>query len=138
MDYRIEEVNGHRLLVLDGEGTALTRVQDVLELVAEALPRRVSMIVVTVARLDPTFFELRSGLAGEFVQKIVNYRLRLAVIGDISEFTANCAALTDFVRESNRGRSIFFVHDLAALVEKLAAPLESRVSRCETRRKTRK
>jgi len=121
MDYRIEEVNGHRLLVLDGEGPAVTRVQDVLELVAEALPRRASMIVVTVARLDPAFFELRSGFAGEFVQKIVNYRLRLAVIGDISEFIANSAALTDFIRESNRGRSIFFVRDLDALVEKLAA-----------------
>ena len=121
MDYRIEEVNGHRLLVLDGEGPAVTRVRDVLELVAEALPRRASMIVVTVARLDPAFFELRSGFAGEFVQKIVNYRLRLAVIGDISEFIANSAALTDFIRESNRGRSIFFVRDLDALVEKLAA-----------------
>jgi hypothetical protein len=119
MDYRIEEVNGHRLLVLDGEGTALTRVQDVLELVAEALPRRVSMIVVTVARLDPTFFELRSGLAGEFVQKIVNYRLRLAVIGDISQLTADSPALADFVRESNRGQSVFFLRDLNALAHKL-------------------
>ena len=121
MEFRIEELERQRLLFLDGEGPALARVQDILDLVAEALPRRVSMIVVTVERLDPSFFQLRSGLAGEFVQKIVNYRLRLAVIGNISAFTANSAAFTDFVRESNRGRSIFFVHDLDELVEKLAA-----------------
>ena len=78
MDRRIVELNGHRLLVLGDEGPALTRVQDVLDLVGKALPQRVSVIVAPVARLDPEFFRLRSGLAGEFVQKIVNYRLRLA------------------------------------------------------------
>ena len=120
MDYRIAERDGQRLLVLEGEERILARVQDVLDLIAEALPRRVSIIVVPVVRLDPSFFQLRSGLAGEFVQKIVNYRLKLAVIGDISQFTAASAALADFVRESNRGGSVFFVPDMEALNEKVS------------------
>jgi hypothetical protein len=119
MKFRIEEASGQHLLVLDREGPALSRVQDVIDLIAEALPRRVSMIVLPVARVDPTFFQLRSGLAGEFAQKIVNYRLRLAVIGDISHFTAESKALADFVREANRGDNLFFLADLDALAEKL-------------------
>lgn len=124
MDYRIQELEGGRLLILEGEEPVLARVQDVLDLIAEALSRRVSMIVVPVVRLDPCFFQLRSGLAGEFVQKIVNYRLGLAVIGDISEFTAGSAAFADFVRESNRGRSILFVEHMNELNKRLSA-LES-------------
>jgi hypothetical protein len=62
---------------------------------------------------------LRSGFAGEFVQKIVNYQLKLAVIGDISAHIAESNALRDFVRECNRGSSVFFVSDVDALSAKL-------------------
>ena len=61
-------------------------------------------IAVPVARLDPEFFTLSSGIAGEFVQKFVNYKQRLAVVGDISDRLEQSDALRDFVRESNRGR----------------------------------
>ena len=121
MSNRIEERNGQRLLVLEDTGPLLARVQDILDLIAEAPLQHVDAIVVPVARLDPAFFRLRSGLAGEFVQKIVNYRRRLAVIGDISAFTAASTAFADFVRESNRGRNVFFVPDLDALAARLAA-----------------
>jgi Domain of unknown function (DUF4180) len=121
MPSRIVEINGHRLLVVEDEGPALARVQDMLDLIGEALSQRASLIVVPVVWLDPAFFRLRSGFAGEIVQKIVNYRLRLAVIGDIAAFTAAGSALADFVRESNRGRSIFFLPDLDALAAKLSA-----------------
>lgn len=122
MGFRVEELGGRRLLVLDGDGPALTRVQHAIDLIAEALPQRVQVIVVPVSRLDPSFFRLRSGLAGEIAQKIVNYRLKLAVIGDVSEFTGESQAFADFVREANRGHSIFFFPDLDALAGKLARP----------------
>ena len=120
MSNSIAEIGGYRLLVVGNEGPALTRVQDMLDLIGEALPQRVAAIVVPVVRLDSVFFHLRSGVAGELVQKIVNYRLKLAVLGDISAFTAGSTALSDFVRESNRGRSIFFLPDMNALAAKLA------------------
>ena len=122
MAHRIEERRGHRLLLLEAAGPPLGRVQDVLDLVAEAFSQSASVIVVPAASLDPSFFALRSGLAGEFVQKIVNYRLRLAVIGDPPVGMAPSTAWADFVRESNRGASVFFLPDLKALEEKLTAP----------------
>ena len=35
-------------------------------------------------RFDGAFFNLRTGLAGEIMQKFVNYHLRLVIIGDLS------------------------------------------------------
>jgi hypothetical protein len=119
MPDRLVDLNGHRLLVVSDEGSALAGIEDVLDLIGEALAQRVSAIVVPVTRLDPAFFQLSSGLAGEFVQKIVNYRLRMAVVGDISEVTAGSVAFADFVRESNRGRNIFFLKDMNVLAAKL-------------------
>lgn len=87
---------------------------------SKAWEHNVSVIAVPVARFDPEFFRLRSGLAGEITQKIVNYRAKLAVIGDISDKTTESVALRDFVRECNRGNSIFFLPDLDALSAKLS------------------
>ena len=68
-----------------------------------------------VERLDPAFFDLRSGVAGEFAQKFVNYGRRVAIVGDISEWVERSTALRDFVRECNRGQQLRFVADVDEL-----------------------
>jgi hypothetical protein len=59
-------------------------------------------------------------LAGEITQKIVNYRLTLAVLGDISRHVEASGALRDYVWESNRGDHVWFLADQAELKAKLA------------------
>lgn len=80
----------------------------------------IGWIALPVARLDPGFFSLRSGVAGEVVQKLTNYRLRLAVLGDVAPLTEASTALRDWVREVNRGTTVWFVADLDELAGRLA------------------
>ena len=81
-----------------------------------------SVIAVPVARLDPAFFDLSSGFAGEITQKVVNYGLKLAIIGDFGAADADATSqpFADYVWETNRGDHIWFLDDEAALAEKLA------------------
>lgn len=51
----------------------------------------------------------------------MNYKIRLAFIGNIEKFTQNSKALTDFVYESNQGKICWFVRDNAELEYKLKA-----------------
>jgi hypothetical protein len=67
--------------------------------------------------LVDSFFDLRSGLAGDFLQKVSNYRKRLIIIGDFS--TVESESLKSFIYESNRGGTVLFVDDLAAGIELL-------------------
>lgn len=64
------------------------------------------------------FFRLKTGLAGEILQKFINYHMKLAVFGDFSQYTSK--PLHDFIYESNHGRDIFFVSDPEEAAEKLA------------------
>ena len=80
-------------------------------MIQETFGTGIRLAVVPVERLDPDFFVLRTGVAGAFVQKLVQYRLRLVVVGDISAQIAASDALRDWVREVNRGRDILFVAD---------------------------
>lgn len=52
------------------------------------------------------FFVLRTGFAGEVLQKFVNYQMRLAIVGDFSPYTSK--PLRDFMYESNQGNAVFF------------------------------
>jgi hypothetical protein len=100
------------------EGEPVRSGADALGLIYDEAAAGAEWIAVPVARLDPAFFDLRSGVAGEIVQKFVNYRARLAVVGDISAFVAESDALRDFVRESNRGRDVWFVADADELAQR--------------------
>jgi hypothetical protein len=117
---RTETRQGVPLLLVDDDGPALSGSEDALALVAETYGGEVETVVVPVGRLDPEFFHLRSGVAGEFVQKLVNYRKRLVIVGDITEAVSDSSAFHDFVVESNRGDHLWFVPALDALDARLA------------------
>jgi hypothetical protein len=106
-----------RMLRYPAEAPMLRAPDDALELVGSASAARASVVALPVARLDPRFFQLANGFAGDFLQKLVNYGLRLIVVGDISDRLAESKALRDFVRESNRGRQIRFVRELAEVAD---------------------
>ena len=71
--------------------------------------------MLPTARLSPDFLKLSTGLAGEVLQKFVNYRFGVTIVGDISGHVAASDALGDFVRESNRGKTVWFADDLEGL-----------------------
>jgi hypothetical protein len=117
---RIDELHGVRVLVLDPDGEPVSTPDDAADLVGSAWSHQAELIAVPVERLDPKFFSLKSGIAGEITQKLVNYRLRLAVVGDIGDQVSKSDALRDYVRESNRADHVWFVESEADLERRLA------------------
>ena len=64
------------------------------------------------------FFILSKGLAGEILQKFINYQTKFAIYGDYSKYTSK--PLKDFIYESNNGKDIFFVENEDEAVEMLS------------------
>ncbi|WP_330175021.1 DUF4180 domain-containing protein [Streptomyces sp. NBC_01498] len=111
--------HGVPVLVLDADGPPIATVQDALDLLVSSSYAGADLVAVPAGRFDDSFYDLSSGLAGEILQKLANYRLRLAVVGDISHHLRASKALPDLVRESNRGRDVWFVPDLGELIARL-------------------
>ncbi|MPV37683.1 DUF4180 domain-containing protein [Georgenia subflava] len=118
---RAETTGEEIVLHVPAEGEPIGTGQDALDVIGEAWGVEATVISIPAARFVPGFFDLRTGLAGEFIQKMVNYRQRLAVIGDISAHVAASDALGAFVRESNRGTQVWFLESHNALTERLTA-----------------
>jgi hypothetical protein len=110
-----------RIFECSAEGPALSAVQDAVDLMGEAMAASATLVILPICRLDPAFFQLRTGLAGEILQKFVNYRLKVAILGDYTQLASDSIPLRDFIRESNRGNSIWFVADRKELEERLGA-----------------
>jgi hypothetical protein len=117
--------SGARIYVVPASGPPLRGERDALALLGDALGDPPDWIALPVARCGEAFFDLRTRILGEVAQKLVNYGLRLAIVGDVAPHVARSEALAAFVREANRGRQIWFVADLAELERRLAPTASS-------------
>ena len=114
-------IHGTPVLVMPADGAPLGTVDAATEVVGDAAWGQAELVVIPVERLTDDFFELRTRLAGEITQKFVNYRLRLAIVGDIESRVGESVSLRAWVTESNRGRQLWFVPSLDALADRLQA-----------------
>jgi uncharacterized protein DUF4180 len=93
---------------------------DAVDILGKSFESRATLIVVPVECLDEEFFQLKTRIAGELIQKFVQYRRRLVIVGDISRHLAESSALRAFVYESNRGNEVWFLASLDELGQRLA------------------
>ena len=114
-----ELMHGARVLKCDPAGPKVGCERDAANLVNEAINERAGIIAVPVERLSEDFFTLSTRVAGEVVQKVVNYGFKMAVVGDIGRYLKRSAPLRDWVRESNRGQDLWFVEDFVQLDKRL-------------------
>jgi hypothetical protein len=105
------------------EGNKLRTGRDATDLIGDAGGAGADMIVIPVERLDEDFFRLRTGVAGEMVQKFVTYHKRVAIVGDVSAHVNESKSFHDFVYEANRGRDLWFVADREELDRRLLTAL---------------
>lgn len=117
----IRNLGGHAVYWCSPTGNPIAREGDALDLIGEAFGQEAGWLAIPVDRLSPDFFHLRTGVAGAFVQKLINYRLRVAFVGDLTRQLEASEALAAFVIESNRGSHVWFVEDEAALAARFDA-----------------
>ena len=96
-------------------GPPVSSVDDALSMLGDAMSIGASRVVIPVARLSPAFLDLSSRLAGDILQKFTNYRMKVALVGDITSALEASSALRAFVAESNRGEGVWFAPDRASL-----------------------
>ena len=95
-----------RAIYIQSDSPVVNEPGDALDLISLCGERGVYRIILGEECFAPGFFELRTGLAGEVLQKFTQYDIHVAIIGDFSAVTSN--SLRDFIRESNRlGRILF-------------------------------
>ncbi|MCR5877141.1 DUF4180 domain-containing protein [Phenylobacterium sp. J367] len=114
-------LGGTPVLALAAAGPPIAGERDATDVIGDAFSVGAKLVAIPLARLTPEFLDLKTRVAGLILQKFVNYGLRVAIVGSIAAELIGSSALTDFVRESNRGKTVWFVADLADLEARLVS-----------------
>lgn len=107
---KIAEVIAEEILINNGE--------EGLQLLVDVYYQDVDKIIIREKNITPDFFDLKTGLAGEILQKFSNYRVQLAIVGDFNKYQGK--SIKDFIYESNKGRQVNFLASMEQAIEKLS------------------
>ena len=82
-------IHNVQVLVCGVDGKKLTSEGDALDLIGETMYSGIELVIIPMERFEDDFFQLKTGLAGQIVQKFVTYRRHLVILGDISRHIAH-------------------------------------------------
>ncbi|MCE3226077.1 MAG: alpha/beta hydrolase [Bacteroidetes bacterium] len=111
------EINNTKIVEVLSETLVISTLEDATDLLGNLYYDGFDKIILYKKNITPEFFDLKTKLAGEILQKFSNYRVRLAIVGDFSNIQSQ--SLKDFIFESNKGKQVGFVKSKEEAVEML-------------------
>lgn len=123
MNIESHDINNIRIAEVITDEVVVKTAEDGLDLLGNVYYQGYDGLILHQKNVTPDFFDLKTGLAGEVLQKFAQYRMRLAIVGDFSQVTSK--SLADFIYESNQGRHVNFVGTAAEAVARLAEQARS-------------
>lgn len=101
MEFNQIEHNGTKVVEAAADGVSILVGNNVVDAIAACGENRTDRLLVHVASLPARFFDLKSGEAGEILQQLRNYRIRLALVGGLDEAAAS-QRFSEMMIEENR------------------------------------
>lgn len=92
----------------------LKSTEDGLDLLGNLSYQGFDKIIIHKENIIPDFFDLKTRIAGDILQKFVQYQMPLIIVGDFSEY--NSKSLSAFIFECNKGKHINFIRDLSDIL----------------------
>lgn len=117
---RMYEQMGRTFLLLDKD-KKMYKVDEVIEFMMNASYQSTQEIHFVFHRqnLPVDFFNLRSGYAGELLQKLMNYQMTMGVIGDFNDIS--CPHFQAFMYECNCRGHVRFSQTLQKYMSEMLA-----------------
>ncbi|RVU01280.1 DUF4180 domain-containing protein [Mucilaginibacter limnophilus] len=117
MELTSHNINGRQIAEVISNEVIIKNTEDGLSLLGDVYYQGFDKVVLYAENITPDFFDLKTGIAGEILQKFINYRIELAIAGNFSGYKSK--SLADLIFESNKGRQVNFVASLEEALSKL-------------------
>jgi len=118
MKMEFREIDNTGIIEVIADGIVINNLEDGTDLIGNIYYQGYEKIIICKDNIAPDFFDLKTKLAGEILQKFSNYRVRLVILGDFSKVESK--SLQDFIRESNKGKLVNFLVSKEEAVRRLS------------------
>ena len=120
MNIEVHQVENKKFAEIQVSDIVIHSTEDAINLMGDLYYQGYDGLILHEEQITSAFFDLKTKMAGEILQKFSNYRFSLVLIGDFSKFPSQ--SLQDFIRESNKGRLVNFVPTFAEALQLLSKP----------------
>lgn len=118
MNITVDVKDNSQVAIVESDEILISDVQSALDLMASVrYTADCHKMVIHKENIVEDFFELKTKLAGDILQKYTNYQVKIAIVGDFDGYESK--SLRDFIYECNQGKSIFFLKDRQAAIQAL-------------------
>lgn len=111
------ETTNNRIAEIVSDQMIIQTIDDGFNLMATIYFQGFDKLILHEKNLPPAFFDLKTKMAGEILQKFSNYRISLAIVGNFDKYESN--SIKDFIRESNKFGHINFVTSKQEAINRL-------------------
>ncbi|MBU5672374.1 DUF4180 domain-containing protein [Paenibacillus brevis] len=119
MNIKLISKHGIEIALVHSDEVLITDVQSALDLIASvSFEAGTNRIILPKSAICEEFFDLKTRLAGEILQKFINYQTKVAIVGSFANYQSE--SLKDFIYESNKGKDLFFLSDEEQATDKLS------------------
>lgn len=114
MEIKTHNIDNTKVAEIITDKVILRSTEDGLELLGNLYYQGFDKIIIHEKNITPEFFDLRTKIAGEILQKFAQYQMQLIIVGDFSKYQSK--SLNDFIFESNKSKQINFIKDLSNIL----------------------
>jgi hypothetical protein len=118
MEIMIKDINGISMAEVVDNKIMISSENDAADIIGNSSYQGSNKIILYEKQLHPDFFDLKTKVAGDILQKFSTYNSYLAIIGDFSKYDSK--SLRDFIYESNKVGRVNFVNTIEEAREKLS------------------
>ncbi len=118
MKIEAHTLNNTEIAEIISDNQIIKTTDDGLDLLGNLYYQGFDKIIIYEKNITPEFFDLKTGIAGEILQKFSTYRVRLAIVGDLGKYESK--SLKDFIFESNKVGQIYFLPSLSEALERFS------------------
>lgn len=111
--------NNIKIAEIISDKIIIQSVQDGLDLLGDIYYQGFDKVIMYEKNVTPEFFDLKTKIAGDILQKFSNYRISLAIVGEFDKYESK--SMKDFIFESNKTKHINFVETLEGALNRLGS-----------------
>ena len=114
MEIKTHNIDNTKVAEIITDKVILRSTEDGLDLLGSLYYQGFDKIIIHEKNITPEFFDLKTKIAGEILQKFAQYQMPLIIVGDFSKYKSK--SLNDFIFESNKSQQINFIKDLSNIL----------------------
>jgi hypothetical protein len=104
--FNLEGTTTREYAVCISVDSGIQSVNDFLDFLAWGGEQDTNLFLLLEEHFPPAFYDLKTGFAGEILQKLANYGCRLAIVGSFAAIRSE--RFRELMREANKGRQVRF------------------------------